>query len=132
MMTKLEKYYRVLELEPGASIEEVNQSYRDMVFVWHPDRFVNHPRLHQKAHAKIQEINEARDRLQFAVQKAPTTKAATKSSSRVSPASHSGSTVQHCYKQKVNPVWESNYKTVMDERVHVSYPNKIDACGWLD
>lgn len=132
MMTKLDKYYRVLELEPGASIEEVNQSYRDMVFVWHPDRFVNHPRLQEKAHVKIQEINEARDRLQFAVQTAPTTKVTPKSSSRVSPPTHSESTVQHSYKQKVNTVWESNYKTVMDERVKVSYPNKIDACGWLD
>lgn len=132
MITNVEKYYRVLELEPGASIEEVNQSYRDMVFVWHPDRFVNHPRLQQKAHAKIQEINEARDRLQFAVQKAPTRKAAPKSSSRVAPPERSASTVQHSYKPKVNTVWESNYKTVMDERVQVSYPNKIDSCGWLD
>ncbi|NJL80954.1 MAG: J domain-containing protein, partial [Richelia sp. SM2_1_7] len=37
-MRELERYYRILELEPGASLEEVNQAYRDLAFIWHPDR----------------------------------------------------------------------------------------------
>ncbi|WP_448604278.1 J domain-containing protein, partial [Thermoleptolyngbya sp.] len=63
-MKDLEHYYRVLDLEPGASLEEVNQAYKDLVFVWHPDRIpTDNERLHQKAQEKIKEINQARDRL---------------------------------------------------------------------
>jgi DnaJ-domain-containing protein 1 len=49
----------ILGLKPGASQEEVNQAYRDLVNVWHPDRFVANPRLQKKAEEKIKEINAA-------------------------------------------------------------------------
>lgn len=65
-MNDLERYYRVLELEPGASLEEVNQAYKDLVFIWHPDRIPSdNPRLQQKAQARLQELNDARDRLRL-------------------------------------------------------------------
>ena len=57
-----EKIYRCIEmlgLKPGASQEEVNQAYRDLVNVWHPDRFVGNPRLQKKAEEKVKEINAA-------------------------------------------------------------------------
>ena len=38
MSHNLEQYYQVLGLEVGASLEEVNQAYKDLVFIWHPDR----------------------------------------------------------------------------------------------
>lgn len=62
-MIEAERYYRVLELEPGASPEEVHQGYLDLTWVWHPDRFVGHPRLQQKAQCKLQQLNEAHARL---------------------------------------------------------------------
>lgn len=62
-MNNVEQYYKVLELEPGASLEEVHQGYRDLALVWHPDRFLNHPRLQEKAQTKFQQINEAHDKL---------------------------------------------------------------------
>ena len=37
-MQELDNAYRILDLEPGASMEEVNQAYKDLVFIWHPDR----------------------------------------------------------------------------------------------
>jgi len=43
----------------GASQDEVNQAYRDLINVWHPDRFANNPRLQKKAEEKIKEINAA-------------------------------------------------------------------------
>jgi DnaJ domain len=64
-MIEAERYYRVLDLEPGASAEEVHQGYLDLTWVWHPDRFVGHPRLQQKAHCKLQELNEAHARLRL-------------------------------------------------------------------
>ncbi|AFY91979.1 pentapeptide repeat-containing protein [Chamaesiphon minutus] len=64
MNDDLQSWYRALELEPGASLEEVNQAYKDLVLVWHPDRLPqDSARLQEKAHAKLKEINNARDRL---------------------------------------------------------------------
>jgi DnaJ domain len=54
----------VLALRPGATSAEIKEAYRDLVKVWHPDRFGNDPRLRQKAEAKLKEINEAYDLLQ--------------------------------------------------------------------
>ncbi len=64
IMSEMEQYYRVLEIEPGATLEEVNQAYKDLVFIWHPDRIPqeNH-RLQKKAQDKLKAINEARDKL---------------------------------------------------------------------
>jgi DnaJ-domain-containing protein 1 len=56
---KINRYIEILGLKPGASQEEVNQAYRDLVNVWHPDRFVGNPRLQKKAEEKIKEINVA-------------------------------------------------------------------------
>lgn len=48
-MSELERCYRILGLELDASIEEVNQAYKDLVFIWHPDRLPkDNPRLLQK------------------------------------------------------------------------------------
>jgi curved DNA-binding protein CbpA len=63
-MHELDHYYRVLGLEPGASLKEVNQAYKDLAFIWHPDRIPkDNPRLVQKAEEKLKEINQARDSL---------------------------------------------------------------------
>ena len=60
----LQCWYKALDLEPGASLEEVNQAYKDLALVWHPDRLPqDSPRLQEKAQAKLKEINNARDRL---------------------------------------------------------------------
>jgi len=56
---KIERCLEILELEPGASEEEVNQAYRDLANVWHPDRFANNPRLQKKAEERLKEINAA-------------------------------------------------------------------------
>lgn len=56
--------YKTLELEPGASLEEINQAYKDLALVWHPDRLPQDSlRLQEKAQAKLKEINNARERL---------------------------------------------------------------------
>jgi curved DNA-binding protein CbpA len=65
-MSELEPFYRILELEPGAKWEEVTQAYKDLVFVWHPDRLPKENlRLQQKAQAKLKALNEAREKLRF-------------------------------------------------------------------
>jgi hypothetical protein len=51
--------YRLLELDPSASDEEVKRACRDLTKVWHPDRFGDDPRLRQKAEEKLKSILEA-------------------------------------------------------------------------
>ncbi len=56
---KIVRCIKKLGLSPGASQEEVNQAYRDLVTVWHPDRFANNLRLQKKAEENLKEINAA-------------------------------------------------------------------------
>jgi curved DNA-binding protein CbpA len=66
-MKEVEQCYRVLGLEPGASLEEVNQAYKDLAFIWHPDRIPkDNPRLLEKAQETLKQINHARDFLRSA------------------------------------------------------------------
>jgi hypothetical protein len=62
-MDDMHRYYEVLGLSPDASIEARRQAYKDLVKVWHPDRFSHDPRLQQKAQEKLQEINEAYEKI---------------------------------------------------------------------
>src|SRR6266478_7884022 len=49
----------VLALRPGANSVEIKEAYRDLVKVWHPDRFGSDPGLRQKAEEKLKQINQA-------------------------------------------------------------------------
>jgi hypothetical protein len=55
--------FRALGVAPNASWEEVRQAYKDLVRVWHPDRFQSDPQLRERAEQKLQRINEAYDAL---------------------------------------------------------------------
>ena len=59
----IERCFKILELNRGASPDEVKQAYKDIVNVWHPDRFSNNPRLKQKADEKLKEVNIAYETL---------------------------------------------------------------------
>ncbi len=49
----------VLELPPGSTAAEIKQAYRDLVKVWHPDRFGDDVRLRRRAEMQLTRINEA-------------------------------------------------------------------------
>lgn len=55
----IERCYEILEIKPNATIKELKQAYRELVSVWHPDRFPNNPQLQEKATCKLKEINVA-------------------------------------------------------------------------
>ena len=64
-MEDIEQYFQVLDLEYGASPEEVETAYRALTKVWHPDRFLKeNSSLQQKAREKQREINQAYEQLQ--------------------------------------------------------------------
>jgi len=58
------KSYKTLDLKTGASIDDVRKAYKDMVRVWHPDRFAGNMRLRAKANEKLKEINLAYSEIQ--------------------------------------------------------------------
>jgi hypothetical protein len=59
----MNKYYDILGIDPDASIKEVKDAYRDLVKVWHPDRFSHDPKLRAKANGKLKSINEAYEKI---------------------------------------------------------------------
>jgi tetratricopeptide (TPR) repeat protein len=61
-----DRYYEILGLDRSALPEEIRQAYRDLVKVWHPDRFGHDPRLQRKAQEKTKELNEAYEALKAA------------------------------------------------------------------
>src|SRR3954468_14687346 len=66
---KLEDDYRELDLQPGASLEEVKSSYRELAMFWHPDQFHDRPSRLPKAHQKMTRINLAYERIRKALAK---------------------------------------------------------------
>jgi len=62
-MLEVTAYLKVLELESNASLGEIKQAYKDLVTVWHPDRFSHNPRLREKAEGKLKEFNQAYEAL---------------------------------------------------------------------
>ncbi|QTA85931.1 J domain-containing protein [Desulfonema magnum] len=56
----IRRCFEILEINMGASSEEVKKAHKDLVFIWHPDRVTSkNPRLKQKAEKKLKEINAA-------------------------------------------------------------------------
>ena len=56
---RLADCYRLLDVDPNASDDVVRTAYRDLLKVWHPDRFAHDPALRLKSEEKLKAINEA-------------------------------------------------------------------------
>ena len=61
MIDDIKACYRLLEIEPGCSLEDLKRSRKELVQVWHPDRFSNDERLQIKAEERVKQINAAFD-----------------------------------------------------------------------
>jgi len=62
-MLKLERYFQILELKPGASFADVKDSWRILSQVWHPDKHPQGSRVQARAVEKQKQINDAYDQL---------------------------------------------------------------------
>jgi len=52
--------YKILDLEPHATLEEVKSAYKELAQIYHPDKHTNHSSSVQKrAHEKFSKINQA-------------------------------------------------------------------------
>ena len=58
-----EGWYRTLELEPGASYEEVRRAYRRLVAKYHPDRYAADPAKYEAATEVARKITVAHEGL---------------------------------------------------------------------
>ena len=59
MPMNIRKSFKILEIDITATEKEARQAYKDLVAVWHPDRFSHNPRLKKKAEEKLKEANLA-------------------------------------------------------------------------
>ena len=55
----IKRSFEILDLDYTATESEAREAYKDMVNVWHPDRFWNNPRLKMKAEKRLKEVNAA-------------------------------------------------------------------------
>ena len=55
----IRRSFEILEIGADATEDEARQAYKDLVAVWHPDRFSHNPRLKKKAEEKLKEANLA-------------------------------------------------------------------------
>jgi DnaJ domain len=62
--SKLHHCLRTLDLEPGATMVDAKRSYRELVKVWHPDRFGHDTALLNRAQEKLKQINLAYELLE--------------------------------------------------------------------
>ncbi len=62
-MSEFDPYLTVLGLDRKATKEEIKQAYRSLAKKWHPDRYANQPQLLAEAEVRIQQINQAYDKL---------------------------------------------------------------------
>ena len=58
-MNSLREHFQTLGLTENASLEDALASYKDLVRVWHPDRFGHDVRLRKKAEEQTSRINVA-------------------------------------------------------------------------
>ena len=62
-MNKRSEHLGTLGLHPDATWDEVTEAYRDLMRVWHPDRFQSDERWRKKAEEQAQRINHAMSEL---------------------------------------------------------------------
>jgi curved DNA-binding protein CbpA len=64
MPMNIRRSFEILEIGADATEDEARQAYKDLVAVWHPDRFSHNPRLKKKAEEKLKEANLAFETVQ--------------------------------------------------------------------
>ena len=61
---ELTSLLNLFDLDQGFTGEELKVAYRELVQIWHPDRFAQNDQLQLRAQNKLKEINEANKKLQ--------------------------------------------------------------------
>lgn len=67
----MKRYYEILGVGRDTTLDEVRQAYRDLVRVWHPDRFSSDYRLSRISEEKLKVINEAYREVRAHIERSP-------------------------------------------------------------
>ncbi|MGB7442469.1 MAG: DnaJ domain-containing protein [Coleofasciculaceae cyanobacterium] len=116
-MNKINIYYEILGLQPGASQVQIKEAYRKQARTWHPDRFPNNPQLKQKAEEEFKKINEAYQQLklyQVEAQPIPAPKTANHKTAPTRVYYHSVSPETY-YNQGVDNVQSGRYQEALED-----------------
>jgi len=54
-----ERCCEILEIAPGTPMPEIERSFRELIKVWHPDRFADNPTLQLRASQKTSELTRS-------------------------------------------------------------------------
>ncbi|MFO7785776.1 MAG: J domain-containing protein [Desulfatiglandales bacterium] len=60
---EIRRCLQLLELKECSTSDAARRAYRDLVRVWHPDRFAGDPRLQRRAEERVKQLNVAYDTL---------------------------------------------------------------------
>ncbi len=109
--TECTYYLSILELAPGASLQEVKTAYRELCLIWHPDK--NPERVSERATKKLQALNEAYQWLlrhgnlrdEFAPQ--------TTHVQRRPAVSSASRNAQHSWWQQIGSVWQTMFQRTL-------------------
>ena len=55
--------YRILDIKPGADLDEVERAHQTLTKTWDPNRFGKDPSRRRKAEKKLRQLNQAYQRL---------------------------------------------------------------------
>ncbi|MEI7821720.1 MAG: J domain-containing protein [Verrucomicrobiota bacterium] len=120
-MDDIRECYRILDLEPGASLEEIKRAYRELVKVWHPDRFRSDPKLQAKAGEKLKQINLAYERLcKEAAAEGSHKAAATKTKAATNPAP-----------ERTRPEDEATHVPPVKDPSSTNEPENVHLTRWI-
>ncbi|HSE83720.1 MAG TPA: universal stress protein [Thermodesulfobacteriota bacterium] len=84
----VDKSLELFGLSSNFTERQLKEAYRDLVQIWHPDKYVNKPRLYGKAQERLIEINKAYEVLQEYLRNSDTASGKRGMSSAGKPASN--------------------------------------------
>jgi curved DNA-binding protein CbpA len=113
MNPQISEFYRQLDLEPGANLASIRQSYRHLVKVWHPDRFGNDEKLQAVANDKLKKINFAYDSLVAFIESYGKTEASPPPKADVPPRTTKASSAEKIYRNGLDRYNAKDYKGAM-------------------
>ena len=122
--------YEILGLKTGASQAQVKRAYRQLVKIWHPDRFLDQKQK-QEAEEKIKSINAAYNKLKSESPSEPPTPENPSSSSPTNPTKISVNRwdAETFYSWGVENATEGRYEDAIADFTHAIRlnPHYIDA-----
>ncbi len=112
MRPEVSEYYRDLDLQPGATLGAVRDAYRQLVKVWHPDRFGHDPKLQAAANSKLKRINSAYEAIVAFIENGGGVDASPEPASETK--APRGPMVENVYRLGVDRYYARDYKHALD------------------